>query len=170
MRPQILLTRNKEGHSRQGPARPRVVHWEQKAPIHRSGALCERHASRRNRLAQSKEEPAQLRLIVRTLCAYDGEHFPQAGILQLHWLNDSQGWFNQRRERMGLQGNVCFARVSGRAAPASIDIVHTAAETVSNDGVREGQGLRKVYGVPGHVVLLLIAKYSRQPEFGSRKY
>lgn len=69
--------------------------------------------------------------------------FPQAGILQLHLLNDSQRRFNQRRERVRLYGNVRFARVSIRAAPALNDIVHTASETVSSNGVWDGLQMMK---------------------------
>lgn len=39
-----------------------------------------------------------------------------------------------------------------RSAPALTDIMHTASETVSNNGVWDGHGLCKAYGAPGDVV------------------
>lgn len=59
--------------------------------------------------------------------------------------------------------------VSTQVAPTSTDVVHTASETVSNNGVWDGKWLWKSLWGPGHVVLL-ITKENNRPWFGSRKY
>lgn len=53
------------------------MHRKQGIPVHRSGALCERHEPHITGLVPSRgTKRGQIELISRTLCAYDGEASP----------------------------------------------------------------------------------------------